>query len=89
MFATAPGVIFYTGQFIPDHLKGKGGASYKHCQGIALEVQTYPDSIDMDPTSGLYPEYLKGRCDVLSCGVDPNERPVMYHNNLGLSFGWG
>lgn len=75
MFATAPGVIFYTGQYIPDHLKGKGGASYKHCQGIALETQSYPDSIGMDPTHEPTAEYARGQTHVLECQVDPHERP--------------
>ena len=51
-----PGVQVYTGNFIGDRM-AKGGASYHNFQGIALETQFYPDSVNkpMFPNTILKP----------------------------------
>ncbi|MCE2560093.1 MAG: galactose mutarotase [Acidobacteria bacterium] len=41
---TAPGVQFYTGNFLDGTLVGKGGRPYIHRGGLCLEPQHYPDS---------------------------------------------
>ena len=43
-WTTEPGVQFYTGNFIPEGLRGKDGAVYHRLQGFCLETQHYPDA---------------------------------------------
>ncbi len=45
IFATEPGVQFYTGNFLDGSVKGKGGASYAKHAGFCLETQKYPDAV--------------------------------------------
>lgn len=40
---TEPGLQFYTGNFL-EHLKGKGGRTYRKRDGLCLETQHFPDS---------------------------------------------
>ena len=44
--STQPGVQLYTGNFLDGSLKGKGGAIYGFRNGLCLETQHYPDSIN-------------------------------------------
>jgi aldose 1-epimerase len=44
VFSSAPGVQFYTGNFLNGALTGKGGAVYQRRTGFCLEPQHYPDS---------------------------------------------
>lgn len=39
-----PGVQFYTGNYIPSALRGKGGAVYGPRQGLCFETQAFPDA---------------------------------------------
>ena len=39
-----PGVQFYTGNYLPEGLRGKGGAVYGPRAGCCLETQAYPDA---------------------------------------------
>ena len=39
-----PGIQFYTGNFLDE--TGKGGISYGYREGVALETQFYPDSVN-------------------------------------------
>ncbi len=41
---TAPGVQFYTGNFLDGSHVGKGGVAYEHRAGFCLETQHFPDS---------------------------------------------
>ena len=41
----APGVQFYTGNYLKD-LKGKGGSVYQAHAGLCLETQGFPDSVN-------------------------------------------
>jgi aldose 1-epimerase len=41
---TEPGVQFYTGNFLDGRQKGKGGAIYRHRNGLCLETQHFPDT---------------------------------------------
>jgi aldose 1-epimerase len=41
---TQPGMQFYTGNHLPDHLHGKAGAVYGFRSGFCFETQHYPDS---------------------------------------------
>ncbi|KAK2076233.1 hypothetical protein QBZ16_001165 [Prototheca wickerhamii] len=43
---TAPGVQFYSGNFLDGTLVGKGGARYAKHGGLALETQGFPDAIN-------------------------------------------
>ncbi len=43
-----PGVQFYTGNFIEDGLKGKGGAVYQRRGGFCLETQYFPNSLNQE-----------------------------------------
>ncbi len=44
METTEPGAQFYSGNFIPDGLPGKGGRAYVKRGGFCLEAQHFPDS---------------------------------------------
>ena len=41
-----PGVQFYSGNFLDGTLKGKGGVVYNYQNGLCLETQHFPDSIN-------------------------------------------
>ena len=41
---TQPGMQFYTGNHLPDHLPGKAGATYGFRSGLCFETQHFPDS---------------------------------------------
>lgn len=41
-----PGIQIYTGNFIKDGMKGKGGASYVNRAAVCLETQHFPDSVN-------------------------------------------
>jgi len=45
LFTNAPGLQFYTGNYIKD-LKGKGGYVYNAHAGLCLESQAFPDSVN-------------------------------------------
>ena len=45
VFTDCPGVQFYAGNYITDHV-GKGGVTYCKRSGICLETQYYPDSVN-------------------------------------------
>lgn len=44
VWTTEPGIQVYTGNWIAEGLKGKGGRNYGERAGVALETQHYPDS---------------------------------------------
>lgn len=46
ILTTEPGLQFYSGNFLDGTVKGKGGAVYRQHQGLCLETQRYPDSIN-------------------------------------------
>lgn len=54
VFTTEPGVQFYTGNFIEDELRGKGGCAYGPRVGFCLETQHYPDS----PNQPQFPDTI-------------------------------
>jgi aldose 1-epimerase len=57
MLVTAPGVQFYSGNFLDGTAIGKGGRAYRQGDGIALEPQFHPDSPNRPdfPSSRLDP----------------------------------
>lgn len=44
---TAPGLQFYTGNFLDGTSKGKGGAAYGKHAGLCLESQSFPNAVNM------------------------------------------
>jgi aldose 1-epimerase len=56
----APGVQFYTGNFLGD-TGGKDGAVYQRHGGFCLETQHYPDSIGKDQNTPFH----KGACPIV------------------------
>ncbi|GAB4816199.1 hypothetical protein N2152v2_003245 [Parachlorella kessleri] len=46
VLTTAPGVQFYSGNFLDGSLTGKGGAVYQKHAGLCLETQGFPDAIN-------------------------------------------
>jgi len=60
VWTTAPGVQFYTGNFLDGTITGKGGAVYKFRDALCLEPQGFPDSPNHPnfPTTGLKPGEL-------------------------------
>jgi aldose 1-epimerase len=45
LFATQPGVQFYTGNNLPD-MTGRGGKSYSKHSAVCLETEAFPDAIN-------------------------------------------
>jgi len=56
----APGVQFYTGNFL-EKTPGKGGAAYERHGGLCLETQHFPDSIGRDKKT----PFGKGACPIV------------------------
>jgi len=44
VLSTAPGLQFYSGNFLDGTLRGKGGWVYQHRHGFCMEPQHFPDS---------------------------------------------
>jgi aldose 1-epimerase len=44
LFTTAPGMQFYTGNFLDGTITGKGGRAYQFRDGFCMEPQGFPDS---------------------------------------------
>lgn len=57
ILTTEPGLQFYSGNFLDGKLKGKGGVTYLKHQGLCLEAQHFPDSVNQPsfPTVLLEP----------------------------------
>jgi aldose 1-epimerase len=57
VWTTAPGMQFYTGNFLDGSLTGKGGRVYKFRDALAMEPQGFPDSPNHPsfPTTELKP----------------------------------
>ena len=49
---TAPGVQFYTGNFLDGTIRGKDGAIYHKHAGFCLETQHFPDAINKEGQPG-------------------------------------
>jgi aldose 1-epimerase len=46
VLTTEPGLQFYSGNFLDGTNKGKGGVVYRKHQGLCLEAQHFPDSVN-------------------------------------------
>lgn len=46
VFTDKPGIQFYSGNFLDDSVVGKNGRFYKKRDGLCLETQFYPDSVN-------------------------------------------
>lgn len=46
VYTTKPGIQFYTGNYLDESEIGKGGVKYQPRQGLCLETQYYPDSLN-------------------------------------------
>lgn len=46
VYATQPGIQFYTGNFLDGTIKGKGGVTYNKHQAFCLETQHFPDAVN-------------------------------------------
>jgi len=46
LYTTAPGVQFYSGNFLDGTISGKEGTSYQRHAGLCLETQGWPDAIN-------------------------------------------
>lgn len=44
VLVTAPGIQFYSGNFLDGSTIGRGGRAYRQSDGLCLEPQTFPDS---------------------------------------------
>ncbi len=51
IFSNQPGIQFYSGNFL-DGIKGKGDATYEKFDGLCLETQAFPDSINKQGVEG-------------------------------------
>jgi aldose 1-epimerase len=72
VLTTEPGVQLYTGNYLDGTLRGKGGAQYKQHQGVCLEAQHFPDSVNQPsfPSTILRPGRTYAQTTVLRfhCG---------------------
>ena len=57
VLSTAPGLQFYTGNFLNGTIRGKGGRVYEYRNGFCMEPQTFPDAPNKPsfPTALLKP----------------------------------
>lgn len=46
VYTSEPSIQLYTGNFLNGSIKGKGGAAYQQYQGLCLETQHLPDSVN-------------------------------------------
>mmetsp|Transcript_23343 Transcript_23343/g.59744 ORF Transcript_23343/g.59744 Transcript_23343/m.59744 type:complete len:386 (-) Transcript_23343:414-1571(-) len=58
ILTTAPGMQFYTGNFLDTSVRGKGGVTYFKHAGFCMETQGFPDSINQPnfPSIVMQPE---------------------------------
>ncbi len=71
LHSTAPGVQFYSGNFLDGTMTGKGGRAYRQSDGLCLEPQSFPDtpnrpdfpSARLDP-GAVYEHRILWRCRV-------------------------
>lgn len=72
LHTTQPGVQFYTGNFLPSTMPGKGGKRYHRRGGFCLETQHFPDSPNQPhfPTVVLNPGETYRHTTVFSFGTD-------------------
>ena len=75
MSATAPGVQFYSGNFLDGTVVGKNGRVYRQGDGLAFEPQTYPDAPNRPdfPSARLDPGETYVNAMVLRFSVAPSE----------------
>jgi aldose 1-epimerase len=59
LWASEPGVQFYTGNFLDGTVTGKDGTVYKKHAGFCLETQKYPDAIHHEGQAGWPSVILK------------------------------
>ncbi|MFV3126066.1 aldose epimerase family protein [Niveispirillum sp. KHB5.9] len=71
LLTTEPGVQFYTGNFLPGNLPGKGGRLYRQGDALCLEPQKFPDSPNQPafPTARLEPGQLYRHVSIYRFGV--------------------
>lgn len=53
VFTTKPGIQFYSGNFLNENEVGKGGVKYNKRQGLCLETQYFPDSLNHEGFSNV------------------------------------
>ena len=74
--STSPGVQLYTSNFV-DQVTGKGGAKYQQRQGLCLETQYYPSSINVAQTAETE-RFRQGQCFILRKGGEPYRHTAQY-----------
>ncbi|RHW19429.1 galactose mutarotase [Sphingomonas gilva] len=74
LLVTAPGVQFYSGNFLDGAVAGKGGRIYRQGDGLCLEPQTFPDAPNRAdfPTARLDPGQVYSNRMVLRFSAAPN-----------------
>jgi len=67
VLTTEPGVQLYTGNYLDGTLRGKDGAQYNQHQGVCLEAQHFPDSVNQPgfPSTILRPGMTYAQTTVL------------------------
>jgi aldose 1-epimerase len=46
VYTNSPGIQFYSGNFLDGSVTGKNGVKYNFRDGLCLETQFYPDSMN-------------------------------------------
>ena len=77
VLTTTPGIQLYCSSYI-NEIKGKRGAIYRQRQGLCLETQTYPDSINTDPNDEKLRDFRKGECFILKPGGEDYFHRAIY-----------
>lgn len=74
LLITAPGVQFYSGNFLDGSVIGKSGCSYRQGDGLCLEPQAYPDAANRPdfPSVRLDPGETYSNRMVLRFSTAPN-----------------
>jgi aldose 1-epimerase len=72
VFTTEPGMQFYSGNFLDGSLTGKKGKAYRKRDGLCLETQHFPDSVNKTqfPATILNPGEKYTQTTVYRFGVE-------------------
>ena len=72
-----PGLQLYTSNYLKNDMAFKENAEYKQWQGVCLESQHFPDSINVEENND-HDEFVKGSCIILKPGGDDYEHIIEY-----------
>jgi aldose 1-epimerase len=72
VYTTEPGIQFYSGNFLDGSITGKNGKLYNKRDGLCLETQHFPDSVNKPrfPSTVLNPGEVYTQTTVYRFGAE-------------------